>query len=79
MLLSAIDGIDWSTLGDIADKYASYDINDLWSTRRAIENARYAIAAMLALQVYEWIHRYAFALIKLSWTGTRLKLGMNLA
>ncbi|KAF9479546.1 hypothetical protein BDN70DRAFT_878606 [Pholiota conissans] len=56
MLLSAIDGIDWSTLGDIADKYASYDINDLWMARRAIEDARYAIAAMLALQVYEWIY-----------------------
>lgn len=46
--------IDWSA---VAAKYSNYNINDLWMARQIIMDTRYAIAAMLALQIYEWIDR----------------------
>ncbi|KAF8202414.1 hypothetical protein BJ912DRAFT_944750 [Pholiota molesta] len=48
--------IDWSA---VAAKYSDYDINDLWMARQIIMDTRYAIVAMLALQIYEWIDSIA--------------------
>ncbi|KAF8972755.1 hypothetical protein BDZ97DRAFT_1782509 [Flammula alnicola] len=47
--------IDSSDLAGLLAQYAGYTIEDLYSAKRSIDEARYAIAAMLALQIYELI------------------------
>ncbi|KAF8964932.1 hypothetical protein BDZ97DRAFT_1814058 [Flammula alnicola] len=44
-----------SDLAGLSAQYQGYTIEDLYSAKRSIDEARYAIAAMLALQIYELI------------------------
>lgn len=57
MILADAVSIDDSLAGiaGLAQQYASSGIGYIWQAQRTILEARYAIAAMFALQIYEWI------------------------
>ena len=56
-----------SGIAALAHQYATSDVSYIWQAEGTILEARYAIAAIFGLQVYEWISGY----VSKSADGTR--------
>lgn len=45
----------WTTMSNVPFELSQYGLQDLYTAKRTINEARYAIIAMLCLQIYEWV------------------------